>query len=410
MNNKLSTYIGVVVSALTFLSGCSSVPVVSEVDVFKYEKNYLYEYEQIRLSQPIKKTFTYWTQPINKKEDCKVYDEYTGVQDQTSLDLKYWWDGNCKDGYANGLGREFTRGHKVSIDNLARYTFKGRKPQYYLVTNNFSGVSLKGDINRNSYEVKRIIDTDYDFDISLSTGYFPGNGEPKLFIRTEPLSQFQSRKQFILEYPNFSYVSFIDKNQYADLMIFMSLFNNKSEAVGYGIMANKNRRMQFEVIDNVLKEVPLPIDIFIAEFSKEFDKAQHEANIATENVKESDRVIKEYTSNVCKKSISVDFINNEEYKKICENSEYKINLKAKISKKLAETKILYQVQKEDFYKQQMLNAQIGQARAASRAADSAESSARAAENANFNQSMQNMRFNSNMQNINNNLHYMRQGW
>ncbi len=48
-----------------------------------------------------------WIQPNNKKEDCKIYVGVNPEDDKTTKSgYSLYWDGECKKGYASGLGRE----------------------------------------------------------------------------------------------------------------------------------------------------------------------------------------------------------------------------------------------------------------------------------------------------------------
>ena len=128
-------YLMVVLIAL--ISGCAStsrIPTMDENEAFKYERKYLAEYEQLKNNFSDQSSVK-WIQSANKKLPCKVYVGISKTEDRT-LDENYkiYWDGGCKNGYANGLGREFERGIVFNMDALVIYQGKEQEPQYFIQT------------------------------------------------------------------------------------------------------------------------------------------------------------------------------------------------------------------------------------------------------------------------------------
>ena len=115
------------------------------------------------------------------------------------------------------------------------------------------------------------------------------------------------------------------------------------------------------------------------------------------------KVKKQYINKICKKSVSVNFIDNDEYKKICRGKEYYASLKEKINIKLERINKENQQKREQLNQQKLVKAQVIQANAAQRQADAAEKS-------NNIQSWQNLNNNLQMQQLNNNLMFMRMGY
>jgi len=159
----------------------------------------------------------------------------------------------------------------------------------------------------------------------------------------------------------------------------------------------------------IVRRVILPNSYFtkISQISNEVKEAGQKAINAQ---KHALKVKKQYMNRICKKSVSVNFINNNEYKKICNESEYYTNLKEKMDVKLAQINKQKQQKREQQNQQKLINAQVSQANAAQRQANAAARSASAAEDANSMQSWQNLNNNLQMQQLNNNLMFMRMGY
>ena len=151
------------------ISGCSStpkLPLISEEEAFKYEKEYLAEYEQLK-SDFSDQSAVKWVQPLNKNSPCKVYVGISKEEDRTLDDnYKIYWDGGCKNGYANGLGREFERATVLNMEALAIYKGKEEKPEYFVQTYQLDNKTQEGDIS-NGYFVETTINEDnFNFDIN----------------------------------------------------------------------------------------------------------------------------------------------------------------------------------------------------------------------------------------------------
>ena len=118
---------GLLVATMYLFSGCvgqPSIPKVEEAEVGTYEKNYMSEYENIKKQSENYKPAFKWVQPKNKKEECKVWVGYNPQDDRTiKSGYAFYWDGDCKDGYADGLV-VLLKLHNLQIDNKLRYILK----------------------------------------------------------------------------------------------------------------------------------------------------------------------------------------------------------------------------------------------------------------------------------------------
>lgn len=118
MNSKIA-----LLTTAVLITGCSSVPTVSTQDA-----------EQViaaitapgasKIAPPQE-----WIQPVNKKEACKIFSQDHAAGDGISPNVI--WDGACKDGYAFGLGREFSTKTVSSGSWIATYSGGRIKPTYH---------------------------------------------------------------------------------------------------------------------------------------------------------------------------------------------------------------------------------------------------------------------------------------
>lgn len=332
--------------------------------IASYEINYLKEYDNILKISPKNKT-TY-IQPINKKEPCKVWFGYTEENKWFKEDsYKIFWDGRCKNGYADGLGREIEKDDLMDKWGIAIY--KKGIPTYYIVNDVLRNNVYEGIDNQNedmSYGVRTII-SEKSNDIDITTIAMQENNKDKtvLFSRTSPF--WNGTYQYIKGYPNFEYVyNNLQNNDEAnlDFEFFISDRKNKN---GWAIAKPRNQNnVTGEFVENKFNSFQLPTSYNKKADSiiKEVYNAQQKAFSAQE---QAQLVKKQYKKRICKDSVKVNFMDNEDYKAICNNTK-DLEILAKVNKKLnkiSEAKIAkleqqrfeQQQQKEEQHRQNLLS-------------------------------------------------------
>jgi hypothetical protein len=189
------------------------------------------------------------------------------------------------------------------------------------------------------------------------------------------------------------------------------MLNQTHQRIGFGFETPKIGSVNSGEYSNgtVIRLVQLPKSFF-TNANTMFTEVKESGQKAINSQKQALKVKKQYMNRICKKSVSVNFIDNDEYKKICRDSEYYANLKEKMNIKLAQINKAKQQKREQLNQQKLIDAQVSQANAAQRQANSAARSASAAEQANSMQSWQNLNNNLQMQQLNNNLMFMRMGY
>lgn len=384
-----------IVMVIVLLSSCTSIPTVDENEAFKYERKYLAEYEQLK-NNTYDLLLVKWIQPTNKKISCKVYVGTTSIEGDRTLDDNYkiYWDGGCKNGYASGLGREFKRGTILNMDSLAIYQGKQQKPQYFIQTYHLDNQTLEGNLN-NGYFVRTVINEDsFNFNINYWSGFFGSDKKPYSLITHS--SPFSDNSTYLKKYLNFSYlIHDMSKNEFEKKDYQFNMLHN-GKVNGFGFSTPKvGATVSGEKINgNIVRKVNLP-DSYFTKISQVINEVKKAGQKAINAQKHALKVKKQYMNKICKKTVSVNFIDNNEYKKICNESEYYTNLKEKIDVKLAQINEQKQQKRERLNQQKLINAQVRQANAI--------------EEANSMQSWQNLNNNSQMQQLNNNLMFMRMG-
>ncbi|ABB44629.1 hypothetical protein Suden_1351 [Sulfurimonas denitrificans DSM 1251] len=366
-----------------------------------YEKNYLSEYNDILKNSPEHKS-TY-IQPMNKKETCKVWIGYTEDNKWFKEEsYKIFWDGGCKNGYADGLGREIEKDTLRDKWGLAIY--KDGKPTYYIVNDVLRNNIFEGIDDQNtqiSYGIHtRITEKMGDIDLVNIAGAKNENDKVALLLRTSPF--WNGTYQLAKAYPNFEYLYLNHENNDEakyDLQFFLTDHKNRN---GWAIekLKNNDKLLTGEYVNNKgqLVDLPSSYNTKADEIIKEINGAQQKAYQAQE---QAQLVKKQYMKKICKDTVKVDFMDNENYKLICNNYQREKELFTKINDKLErltkekiarleQQRYTAQQQKEEQYRQQQLaierqkmEAQQAQAKAARDVADEASM-------ANFQNSLNNL--------------------
>ena len=392
---------GILVCGTLLFSACTgqpSIPKVDNIEAFKYIKQYEAEYQQIKshaanFEKPVK-----WIQAANKTEPCKVFVEYNPNDDRTQKDgYKIFWDGKCKNGYAYGLGREMERGFLTNLDAIALYSGEEKEPEYFIQKNNLAHTSEEGDINNGNYVKTTIKDDGMKFDIWYQYGHFANKpADISLFINSNP---FLDQVTYIKAYSNFGYaIGDFSNNEFTLDKYHYNMIDGKSKQInGFVFSVSKdNRRISAEANHGrIFRRVHLP-QSYINHMINIYNEIKKAGQIAIDAQKKALMVKQQYKENICKDSVKVDFIDNKEYKAICNENEQVAILKEKMDKKLAQIEKEKEVKRGQMNQQRLIQAREGEAAAAQRQAD-------AAERANFNQSLQNLNHNLQMQQLNNNL-------
>lgn len=384
-------------TTIIFLYGCSGIPKVSESEVSKYEEEYMASNQKNTDWKPTIK----WIQPRNIKESCKLYVVINPDDDETiKPDYELYWDGECEDGYAQGLGRIIKKTMLTSVHQIGYYE-KGKAIKYCAYFDPLNNWYREAECNYDNNVVAHFVRTEVKENFGdLEVFYYMGStatpSQPLLVMRTSP---FLERIDSIKSYPNFTYlIQDSTANEFGNSNFDFFIRNNKTgKNNGYAFSILKNGQINSgEFIKGVLaQKVQLPQSYF-----QKADGIYQEVRSASKKALEAQRnalIIKEkYKNKICKDNVHVDFIDNDEYKEICNENEKFSNLQNRIREKLTRIEQQKNVKRSQLNEQRLIAARESEAQAAQR-------SAMALEQANVNQSIQNMNQNLQMQQLNNNL-------
>ena len=387
-------------------SGCTgSIVQIDDTEAFSYIKKYEAEYEQIKSNTQNTEMPVKWIQAANKKEPCKLYVGYNPNDDRTLKDgYKIFWDGNCKNGYAYGLGREFERGFLTNLDAIALYSGGEKEPEYFIQKDNLTNITEEGDINNENYVKTIITDDGINFDILYQYGHFQRNSTDILLgIRSSPFSTFI---RYLKAFNNYAYmIDDVSNDEFSKSNYNYNIMDGKSIQVnGFTFSVHKNNiRYDGEFINgNLVRNVILPTS-YINHMGNIFNEVKNAGQVALDAQKKALMVKQQYKDIICKDSVKVDFMDNNEYKAICNEDKKLAELKKKMDTKLAQIEQQKQAKRQQQNEQRLIQAREAEAQAAQRKAAAAEKANNQAEWDSVNRSIQNMNNNLQMQQLNNNL-------
>jgi hypothetical protein len=388
---------------MTIISGCSgkSLPMVEQEELDKYEKSYMAEYQTIKLQNANYQPSFKWVQPKNKKEECKVWVGYTPTNDRTIKDgYAFYWDGECKNGYADGLGSAFETAQFADRQQISIYS-KGNPDVYCVNLDPLNGLKTEGEClyhtDKPSHYVKTIInEKNGNLEISYEIGKGTSINEPQMIMKTYP---FFDVVEYYKAYPNYSYmISDFTKNEFDNRNYEFSVRDHKNGKFnGFSFATLKNGSINAgEIVNGTLtRRVELPQSYF-NNTNNILTEIKNEVNIALDAQKKAQIIKEKYKNKICKDTVKVDFMDNNEYKAICKEDEKNAQLRVKIDAKLAQIEQQKQAKRQQQNQQRLIQAREAEAAAA-------QAQVAAQQQANFNQSLQNFNNNMQMQQLNNNL-------
>jgi hypothetical protein len=389
-----------VLTSVAFL-GCTGQPYIPQIDdteAFSHVKKYEAEYQQIKSNTPNTEMPIKWVQAANKKEHCKLFVGYNPNDDRTLKDgYKIFWDGNCKNGYAYGLGREFEKGFLTNIEAIALYSGEEKEPQYFIEKDNLTNIIIEGDINNRNVVKRTISDDGMNFDIWYQYGLLRKKPtDVGLYINSNP---FLDQITYVKEYSNFAYIiSDFSNDEFNENNYNYNMIEQKtSQSNGFGFSVGKNNiRYSGEQINGqLIRRIELP-QSYLNHVGNIFNEVKNAGQLAIDAQKKALMVKQQYKDRICKDNVKVDFIDNNEYKAICNENEKIAQLKTKIDAKLAQIEQQKQIKRQQQNQQRLIQARETEAAAA-------QAQVAAQQQANFNQSIQNFNNNMQMQQLNNNL-------
>lgn len=267
-----------------------------------------------------------WLQAENKKEECKLLFRDTTPPGAKAFwetgPTKVFWDGDCKGGYAHGLGREFFEGVSTGLmSDVAFYGEPGSEPTYYY--------KAGYDYHRYSY-----VHSEKESDGS-ETRYFESvqvrnlNQNTFQFVEIASVQNKSRDLMVLLEYLPFELRGELARHYGHGGSVFFNYSQNPSDQMSsaFGLSANgeyiaravtfKNGVTTHEVFENnVPKMVSFGEDLRKL-MAERVEESKLHIRQVQDRVAPSKRVVEMYKRGICQGEVSVDWMDDGIYGRIC---------------------------------------------------------------------------------------------
>jgi hypothetical protein len=366
--------------------------------IASYEINYIDKHSSFLKNKPEYKVA--FVQPSNKEEPCKIYMGYSDGDEYFKEDSwKVYWDGNCKNGFATGLGREIEKADMTDKWQIGIYK-KGKAKGYIIQKDILNDMLIEGLDND---DISFLVVTDIkvkqnDIDVTTIAGERNSKTGINLLASNSPF--WNGSYMYAKEYMGFRYMYINNQaNDSTNLEFDFFMENPKNGKNGWAFSKYRDKALvSGEWVNNKASHLNLPkkyndkADAII----KEVSAAQQKAYQAQQKAQ---KVKKQYLKRICKDKVKINFMDNDEYKEICnskndsvifakinekmkkitdaKNAKLKQESEAKIAK-LAQERYTAQQQKEERQRQELLSLErqkIAEIERANRATEKARSSA-----------------------------------
>jgi len=261
-----------------------------------------------------------YTQPVNKTEPCKI------VTTQSQLErnnFRSYWDGQCRDGYAYGLGRDIAISDTHHYEEITIYKDNGinfGSPSVgYDFVNNHVSYRLIGDSYGQRSEYSESIHNDYNgFNITFSIGKFDGmNGalvvEGSAFNPTKVLVNADSNLAY-----RFSDSTSEPMIEPANTVFLLEMFDVKTkQPAGFAIAKYGTGVIQhFKITGAQPEPVRLPAE-YVSQIGEKYLAVLQAQTEVNQNIDYARQIEREYLYLACNGAHSIKGLDAGTATKIC---------------------------------------------------------------------------------------------
>lgn len=253
-----------------------------------------------------------YTQPVNKTEPCKVP---TNKKQLERKNFRAYWDGDCKGGYAYGLGREIALSDTHHLEEVTVYKGNGdSNGQPFVVVDyvqNRSIYAVKGvDDGSDSGSIENITFKNTDFSVEYTVFSTDGKGRSR-FFKSSPfaptkfiVNRSHGNPDYVLE--DFSEFPDTSLNQ-AEMAIYAAN-PITGRPIGFRIVHFRGGAIQHQKLaadgKTAVELVELPQE-YIAKVSEAISEAQAAMQKASADASKAQQMEREYLHMACAAGYSI---------------------------------------------------------------------------------------------------------
>lgn len=313
---------------------------------------------------PLREELVY-TQPVNKKVACKL----PSSSDQLSRNnFRAYWDGQCKNGYAFGLGRDIAISDTHHVEEITIHDGTGQsKVNTPSVVYDYVNKQVVYSIVGEYFPSKRVFSESIQnsmngFNVVYEAGKVEASGK-QFFIQFSPFSPFRTflniERQVTYKFTEHTMPAIVDPSS----ATFAAELINSTTRIpgGVAFVRYGNDQVKHFQVDGAQKtQVTLPTEYVLHLNEKLTAAAQNTANIDVERARQIER---EYLHLACNGKYTINGLDKAVSTKICTwRDEFKVPYQSALTKyntELAQMKLKAEVaqQQRQFQQQQWATAQ-----------------------------------------------------
>lgn len=315
-----------------------------------------------------------YIQPLNKNEPCKLP---TSKEQLERKNFRAYWDGQCKNGYAYGLGRDIAISdthhyeeitiHDGNGDNLnapaVSYDFVNNSVVYRMGGTTFPAHSMFGEYIKNDFN---------GFNVMYSAGTLDDSGKA-LMTQGSPLNPtrvlINDDRRIVYKFTDNTSAPVV--NPSAPIFVAETLDSKSKRPGGFTIVKYGNGQIRhFKVNDAQFEPVTLPEE-YIAVVNRKYNEVTFAYRDASSKIENAQRMEREYLHMACGDAYKINGVDTSVSSKICSwrnrfkepfnNALEKYNAKLEEQKKTAQSiKQQQKYQEQIALQQQIINQQRSQ--------------------------------------------------
>lgn len=327
----------VTASLVALAAGCASTQYGPKLRAIDYEEASAFERMlQAKVIPNPQRPQLLYTQPVNKKEPCKL----PTTQDQLERgNFRAYWDGQCKDGYAFGLGRDIAISDTHHVEEITVHSGTGDNANspgvgYDFVNNKVHYVSPGERYPAASWFLEDIQNTGNGFFVSYALGATDESGKTKVMW----YSPLRPDRIFTNDHRNVAY-KFTDNSGMpvvdASTIAFLAetLDSQTRTPGGVAIVRHGNGQVRHLKLGGASPEdVALPAE-YVNSLNEKLKSIQNALPAAQGQIERARQMEREYLYMACNGKHTIDGLDNETATKICNwRSQFKEPFEKSLSK------------------------------------------------------------------------------
>lgn len=269
---------------------------------------------------PLQKAEQMYTQPVNKKVPCKL----PTTKDQVERrNFRAYWDGQCKNGYAYGLGRDIAISDTHHMEEITMHDGSEDSSRATAVTYDFVNNQVRYHVSGGEYPEssdvnEAIYDTMNGFNVlyTIMTVDRLGNSLGMQFSPFSPVRILLDVESQIVY--RFTQNTLASAASPSEVTFISEIINPKTRTPGgVSVVRYGNGQVQHLLIEGSQKSLVQLPDDYLSHLNEKLSEAWNAQQAANLNVEPARQMEREYLHMVCNGKYSISGLDNETSTLIC---------------------------------------------------------------------------------------------